>query len=92
LKLKVDASGALPATPQETDAWVTSYKVPSQLTPYGYEAGGFWRIAPGDGAHSSVLWTISRRDGVAQMPPIASHLVDQNDVQRIGAWIAGLSP
>jgi hypothetical protein len=92
LKLTVDAMGALPATAQATDTWITSYKVPSQLTPYGYEAGGFWRIAPGDGAHSSILWTISRRDGVAQMPPIASHLVDQNDVQRVSAWIGGLSP
>jgi hypothetical protein len=92
LKLAVDATGALPATVQQTDSWLTSYKVPSNLTPYGYDAGGFWRLAPRDGAHSSILWTVSRRDGVVQMPPIASHLVDQNDVQRLSAWIAGLSP
>jgi hypothetical protein len=91
LKLVIDATGALPAL-EETDTWLTSYKVPSNLTPSGYDAGGFWRIAPGDVAHSSIAWTISRRDGVVQMPPLASHLVDQNDVQRVGMWIAGLPP
>ena len=36
LKLAVDATGALPAAPQQTDAWLTSYKVPSLFTPGGY--------------------------------------------------------
>jgi hypothetical protein len=92
LKLTVDATGALPATPQQTDTWVTSYKVPSTLTPYGADAGGFWRIAPKDVAHSSIPWTVSRRDSVVQMPPLATHLVDQNDVQMLDTWIAAMSP
>ena len=90
LKLTVDASGALPATAQQTDTWTTTYGVPSSLTPYGYDAGGFWRIAPGDPAHSSVVWTASRRDGVAQMPPIGTHLVDQNDMANLASWIGSL--
>src|SRR2546427_3864855 len=53
----------------------TAYEIPSRVTPYGYDAGGFWRIAPGDVAHSSIPWTASRRDGVTQMPPIGTHLV-----------------
>jgi hypothetical protein len=91
LKLVVDATGALPAA-EQTDTWLTSYKVPSHLTPYGYEAGGFWRLAPRDAPHSAIAWTMSRRDGIVQMPPIASHLVDQNDLQRLDTWIAELPP
>jgi hypothetical protein len=90
LKLTVDGAGALPATVQQTDAWTTSYGVPSSLSPYGNDAGGFWRIAPGDPAHSSLVWTCSRRDGATQMPPIATHLVDENDVKTLSDWIAGL--
>jgi hypothetical protein len=92
LKLTVDSSGALPAAREQTDTWTTSYRVPSRLSPYGDDAGGFWRIAPGDAAHSSVAWTASRRDGVAQMPPIATHVVDQNDVAQLTGWIGSLPP
>jgi hypothetical protein len=92
LKLVVGQSGALPAMPQQTDTWITSYKVPSTLTPYGIDAGGFWRIAPRDVAHSAIVWTASRRDSVVQMPPLATHLVDQNDVQMLSSWIGALPP
>jgi hypothetical protein len=90
LKLTVDGSGALPPSPQLTDTWTTSVNVPSTFTPYGLDAGGFWRIHPGDTAHSSVAWMTARRDGVTQMPPIATHLVDQNDVQLLDAWIGAI--
>ncbi len=92
LKLTVNAAGALPATAQQTDSWTTSYRVPSSLTPYGLDAGGFWRIAPGDVVHSAIPWTASRRDSVVQMPPIATHLVDENDVQTLDRWIGAMSP
>lgn len=87
LKLSVDGAGALPPDVQGTDTWTTAYRVPSGLTPYGFDAGGFWRIAPGDVSHSSIPWTASRRDGVTQMPPIGSHLVDQNGVALLNTWI-----
>lgn len=90
LKLTVDATGALPATEQATDTWTTSYLVPSNLTPYGYEAGGFWRLDPGNPSLSSLYWTASRRDGVTQMPPIDTYLVDENDVAVLSAWIQSL--
>jgi hypothetical protein len=90
LKLTVDANGALPSDVQQTDTWTTSYKVSSAVTPYGYDAGGFWRIAPGDVSRSAIPWTASRRDGVTQMPPIGTHLVDQNDVALLDAWISTL--
>jgi hypothetical protein len=90
LKLTVDAQGALPSSVQQTDTWTTAYQVPSSLSPYGVEAGGFWRLAPGDPAHSSLLWTASRRDGVTQMPPLATHLVDEDDVKVLSNWITAL--
>ena len=40
---------------------------------------------------SSVLWErLRRRDGTTQMPPLASHRVDQAAVDLIGQWIDGL--
>jgi hypothetical protein len=91
LKLTAGTSGALPSSAQQTDTWTTAYKVPSNLTPYGYDAGGFWRIAPDDVAHSSIYWTASRRDGVVQMPPIATHLVDQDDMALLNTWISSMA-
>lgn len=92
LKLTVDSTGALPSSAQQTDTWTTAYRVPSSLTPYGYDAGGFWRIAPGDTDHSAIVWTASRRDGVVQMPPIVTHLVDQNDMALLNTWIRSMTP
>lgn len=90
LKLTLDNGGNLPSSPQQTDTWTTSVGVPSSLTPYGVDAGGFWRIHPGDPSHSSIVWTSSRRDGVVQMPPIDTQLVDQNDVQLLSNWVTAM--
>jgi hypothetical protein len=90
LKLTLDGTGNLPSSPDQTDPWLTSVNVASSLTPYGVDAGGFWRIRPGDPAHSSIVWTASRRDGVVQMPPIDTQLVDQNDVQLLSSWVSAL--
>ncbi len=133
LKLTVGGTGALPSTAQQTDTWLTSYKVPSLFTPGGYvaEAGAplaaivdssisggsptdggdgesgptavapaapgapttaFFRLAPGDLAHSMVVWRTARRDGTTQMPPIATHVVDVNDVNLLDAWVTALPP
>jgi hypothetical protein len=90
LKLAVDSTGALPATAMLTDMWLTSHDVPSSFTPSGYDAGGFWRIKPGDVAHSTIPWRMSRRDGTSQMPPIDTHLVDMLGVQLLNNWVAAL--
>lgn len=92
LALVVDAKGALPASARQTDAWTTAYQVPSRFAPGGQtgDAGGWWRIAPGDVAHSTLAWRASRRDGTTQMPPIATHRVDQDDMKMLSDWIAAL--
>ena len=92
LKLLVSAAGALPATVDATDTWTTSVNVPSSYTPAGIDAGGFWRIRPGDAAHSMVPWRASRRNTAAQMPPIDTELVDQNDVLLLDQWVGELAP
>ena len=105
MKLTVDATGALPPRAQDTDTWLTAYKVPSIFTPAstasvtsavaigGGDAatsGAFYRLEPGDVAHSMIPWRAGRRDGVTQMPPIATHLVDQTDVLVLDAWVTAL--
>jgi hypothetical protein len=90
LKLLVDPTGALPGTPASTDTWRTSIDVPSSYTPAGFDAGGFWRLRPGDVAHSMIPWRASRRNTSAQMPPIATELVDQNDVTLLDSWVGHL--
>jgi hypothetical protein len=92
LKLTADPTGALPAGASETDTWTTAYKVPSMFTPSGNGAGGFWRIAPGDVAHSMIPWRMSRRGSTSQMPPIDTHLVDLNGTMLVQRWIGGLPP
>ncbi len=90
MKLTVDPTGALPSTVQGTDTWGTAYLVPSHFTPSGGEAGGFFRIQPGDAQASMIPWRASRRDSVSQMPPIGTQLVDENGVATLNAWINGL--
>jgi hypothetical protein len=37
-----------------------------------------------------IPWRAGRRDGVTQMPPIATHLVDQLGVAALDAWVTAL--
>jgi hypothetical protein len=91
LELTVGPTGALPATADGTDTWQTSVNVPSSYTPAGIDAGGFWRLRPGDADHSMIAWRASRRNSPAQMPPIATELVDQTEVMGLDRWIGELS-
>ncbi len=108
MKLTVDAHWALPSSAQATDTWLTAYKVPSIFTPGGTtiatssagtattatatSGGTFYRIAPGDVSHSMIPWRAGRRDGVTQMPPIATHLVDTLGVAVLDSWVSALPP
>jgi hypothetical protein len=58
----------------------------------GAAGGGFYRLEPGNVSHSMIPWRSGRRDGVTQMPPIGTHLVDETDVAILGAWVAALPP
>jgi hypothetical protein len=91
LKLLVGPTGSLSATADATDSWQTAVDVPSSYTPAGFDAGGFWRLRPGDVAHSMIPWRASRRNTSAQMPPIDTELVDENDVMLLDQWIGQLA-
>lgn len=85
MKLTVGSTGALPSV-ELTDTWLTAYDVPSSYTPSGYDAGGFWRLHPGDAAHSTIPWRASRRNTPAQMPPIDTEIADENEVTYLTKW------
>jgi hypothetical protein len=47
-------------------------------------------IAPGDPEHSAVVFRDGQRDSDMQMPPLATHTVDEAGVAAVKAWIASL--
>jgi hypothetical protein len=87
MRLNVDSTGALPSSEQATDTWTTAVNVVSTLAPVGQDAGSLDRIKPGDAANSMVTFTAGRRDGIVQMPPLATHVVDTTDVATLTSWI-----
>jgi hypothetical protein len=83
-----------PGGPGDTPGATT---VASALTDAGAGGDGgadevSYRLFPGDVAHSAVVWRAARRDGVTQMPPIESHVVDEAEVTVLSAWVAELPP
>ena len=90
MRLEVDATGALPSDAKLTDTYKTAVGVVSNFTPIGQPAGSFMRIRPHDPSTSAIPYRDGRRDGVVQMPPIASHLVDFDDVKKVIDWINSL--
>jgi hypothetical protein len=92
MRLDVDATGALPPNVNQTDLWLTAYKVPSTFVPAGNLPGTFFRIKPQDVAHSAIPYRDGRRDGISQMPPLATHIVDTLDLKKVDDWINSLPP
>jgi hypothetical protein len=90
MRLDVDANGALPASITATDTWTTAVNVVSTFTPQGEPAGSFMRIKPRDLTHSAIPYRDGRRDGVVQMPPLATHLVDFEDLKVVQDWISAM--
>jgi hypothetical protein len=48
-------------------------------------------VAPGDPAHSALLYRMESRHPSSQMPPLGTVLADQDAARLVRAWIAGLS-
>jgi hypothetical protein len=66
--------------------------VPSTFVPAGNLPGTFFRIKPQDVAHSAIPYRDGRRDGISQMPPLATHIVDTLDLTKVDSWINTLPP
>jgi hypothetical protein len=87
MRLTTSTLGAV----SQTDTWNTAVGVRSNFQAVG--DGGLLRIAPRDTSNSAIYFRASFRDDQGQgwqMPPIATHVVDDAGVQAIGAWIRSM--
>lgn len=75
-------------TLEHTRTYATAVGVPSGFKPPG--AGPFFRIAPGDIEHSAIAYRDGQRGNPAQMPPLATHTVDEAGLAQVKAWIQAL--
>ena len=73
-----------------TRTFLTTVGVPSAYEPPA--PGPFFRIAPGDIAHSAIAYRDAQRGTPAQMPPLATHRVDRDGLAQVEAWIESLRP
>ena len=92
MRMDVDATGALSGDPRQLDTWKTAVNVPSTFQPQGVPPGTFFRIRPKDALTSAIPYRDGRRDGVVQMPPLATHQVDFADVKNVIDWINTITP
>lgn len=74
------------ATVEQTDAWLTAVGKPAT----NFMCNGCNRIEAGDAAASAIVQRMGVRGSSAQMPPLASELVDDTGLQQVSAWIDGL--
>jgi hypothetical protein len=80
------------ASVHDTDTWTTGWNVPTETYSIP-DAGATYRLHACSLATSAAYYRASLRDGVngtpseTQMPPIASHLVDEAGIALLAAWI-----
>ncbi|WP_426754647.1 hypothetical protein [Myxococcus sp. Y35] len=75
---------------QATDTWRTSVGVKAFFQTSGLFGDSALRVAPGDVARSSVLHRMSQRGGAIQMPPLGTHVVDEQGRALIQRWIESM--
>jgi hypothetical protein len=68
-----------------TDTYTTAVNVASTFQPT--PDAGFFRIKPADVAHSCIPYRDGSRVPSEQMPPIATHIVDDAGLQLVDDWI-----
>jgi hypothetical protein len=56
----------------------------------GDASGGAFRIEPGDPARSAVVFRMSSRNPMRQMPPLGTKVVDAEGLDLIRRWISGM--
>lgn len=78
------------ASVKDTSAYRTGVGIASQFQPSLFSKEKLLRVAPGDGAHSSVLFRMGSRDPVTQMPPLGTRVVDEVGLVAIRRWIDSL--
>jgi hypothetical protein len=81
-------------TAANVDLLRTTIGVPA-VSPGWVQPVHWTRIVPGDPSNSLLVQLISNRgtgDGVGQMPPIASSIVDTPDVAKVVTWVSRVPP
>ena len=74
-------------TVEGTGVWRTAVGQPTTLFTTPSVSG---RIVPGSPEESAVLYRMLQRGNNAQMPPIATHIVDEDGSARVRTWIEKL--
>ena len=73
--------------PEATGTWLTAIDQPTVLFKDQHISG---RIVPGNPDESAVVYRMSQRGNNAQMPPLATHAVDEIGLSVVTEWIEGL--
>ena len=74
-------------TVEETGAWQTAVDQPTAIFKDQHVTA---RIAPGQPEQSAVLYRMLQRHNNAQMPPLASHTIDEVGTSTVAEWIGSL--
>lgn len=74
------------AAVDQTDVWLTAVGKPAT----NFMCNGCNRIEAGDAPASAIVQRMGVRGTSAQMPPLASEIVDDTGVQAVTAWIESL--
>ncbi|MEC7986612.1 MAG: hypothetical protein VX278_15705 [Myxococcota bacterium] len=75
------------SSPEESGAWQTAVDTDTQIFKDQHVDG---RIIPGDPARSALLYRMLQRGNRAQMPPVASKIIDENGAAILSEWIESL--
>lgn len=87
--------GAQGGTPQvdarQTDIWKAAVNQLPKTASVAQKFPGAFRITPG--AHEkSLVWLVSHLRGNYQMPPLVSHVIDEDGTKKLADWIDSLPP
>ncbi|WP_241759169.1 hypothetical protein [Pyxidicoccus parkwayensis] len=88
LRLEVAELGSVAAT----DTANTAVGVKSLFQTSGLFGGASFRVAPGDVKHSTLLHRMAQRGNAVQMPPLATHVLDERGLALIQRWIEAMPP
>jgi predicted small lipoprotein YifL len=92
MRLEVEPTGALPNSPTLTNTYKTAVNKPSEFAVPNEPPGSFLRIRGGSPEKSVIPWRDGRRDRFTQMPPLATHIRDEEGLAKIVNWIKTLPP
>ncbi len=76
------------ASVAEEPGWATTVGRAAKYAIPGQGTGETRRVAPGDPAHSALLYRMASRRPSSQMPPLGSVVADEAGLDLMRRWIA----